>query len=99
MPCPRKEEGHGTTSNADVPPERAPFDTAQARPSRRSHQRLQELHELIARRAYEIFESKGRAFGRDLESWLQAESELLHPVHVDLRNLTKALRFGLRCRA
>ena len=27
--------------------------------------RLQELHELIARRAYEIFESKGRAFGRD----------------------------------
>ncbi len=46
--------------------------------------RLQELHESIARRAYEIFESKGRTCGRDLEDWLQAESEFLHPVHVDV---------------
>ncbi|PYU88980.1 MAG: hypothetical protein DMG25_19385 [Acidobacteria bacterium] len=96
---PKKGGGSWHNRQRRCTPERAPFDTAQARPSRRSHQRLQELHELIARRAYEIFESKGRAFGRDLESWLQAESELLHPVHVDLRNLTKALRFGLRCRA
>src|SRR2546425_8634895 len=46
--------------------------------------RLQELHDSIARRAYEIFESKGRTSGRDLEDWLQAESEFLHPVHVDV---------------
>src|SRR5436309_2194207 len=46
--------------------------------------RLQELHESIARRAYESFESKGRTCGRDLEDWLQAESEFLHPVHVDV---------------
>ena len=46
--------------------------------------RAQELHESIARRAYEIFESKGRTSGRDLEDWLQAESEFLHPVHVDV---------------
>jgi len=46
--------------------------------------RLQELHESIARRAYESFESKGRTGGRDLEDWLQAESEFLHPVHVDV---------------
>jgi HSP20 family protein len=46
--------------------------------------RLQELHESIARRAYEIFESKGRTSGRDLEDWLQAESQFLHPVHVDV---------------
>ena len=46
--------------------------------------RLHKLHESIARRAYEIFESKGRTGGRDLEDWLQAESEFLHPVHVDV---------------
>jgi len=34
------------------------------------------LFDAIARRAYQIFESKGRPFGRDLENWLQAESEL-----------------------
>lgn len=36
----------------------------------------------IARRAYEIFESNGRAFGHDLENWFQAEKEFLHPVPV-----------------
>jgi HSP20 family protein len=41
----------------------------------------------IARRAYELFESNGRAFGRDLENWFQAEKELLHPVPV---NITEA---------
>jgi HSP20 family molecular chaperone IbpA len=30
----------------------------------------------IARRAYDIFEAKGRINGRDLDNWLQAETEL-----------------------
>jgi HSP20 family molecular chaperone IbpA len=30
----------------------------------------------IARRAYDIFEAKGRIKGRDLDNWLQAEAEL-----------------------
>jgi hypothetical protein len=30
----------------------------------------------IARRAYEIYESRGRADGYDVEDWLQAEREL-----------------------
>ena len=38
----------------------------------------------IARRAYEIFEANGRAFGRDLEHWFRAERELLHPVLVNV---------------
>src|SRR2546422_638385 len=53
--------------------------------------RLQELHESIARRAYESFESKGRTCGRDLEDWLQAESEFLHPVHVDVADSDSGL--------
>jgi len=39
----------------------------------------------------EIFESKGRTCGRDLENWLQAESELLHPVHVDVAESDEGL--------
>ncbi len=34
----------------------------------------------LTNRAYQIFEGNGRAFGRDLENWLQAERELLHHV-------------------
>ena len=36
-----------------------------------------EIRDLIARRAYEIYESRGRQDGHDLENWLRAESELL----------------------
>ena len=39
----------------------------------------------LTRRAYEIFEGNGRAFGRDLEDWFRAEKELLHPVLVNVR--------------
>jgi len=33
-------------------------------------------HDGIARRAYELFERRGRQHGRDLEDWLGAELEL-----------------------
>jgi HSP20 family protein len=46
--------------------------------------RIQELFDLVSRRAYEIFDSNGRAIGRDLADWFQAEAELLHPVRLDL---------------
>lgn len=35
-----------------------------------------EMLDAIARRAYHIFEAKGRIKGRDLANWLQAEAEL-----------------------
>lgn len=34
------------------------------------------MFDLIAKRAYEIFESQGQTHGHDLEHWLQAETEL-----------------------
>ena len=46
--------------------------------------RLEEVHNSIARRAFEIFEGKGRWPGRELDDWLLAETELLHPMHVEL---------------
>jgi hypothetical protein len=35
--------------------------------------------DLIARRAFEIYESEGRQDGRELENWLRAEAELRSP--------------------
>jgi HSP20 family protein len=45
---------------------------------------IQDTFNALSRRAYEIFEGNGRAFGRDWEDWFQAEKELLHPVHVSV---------------
>ncbi len=35
-----------------------------------------EVQEKIRRRAYELYEGRGRDDGHDLEDWLQAESEV-----------------------
>jgi hypothetical protein len=36
----------------------------------------EERHEQISRRAYELYERRGRHHGNDLRDWLQAEAEL-----------------------
>ncbi len=46
--------------------------------------RIEKIYDSIGRRAFELFESNGRVFGRDLDDWLKAEAELLHPVHVHI---------------
>jgi HSP20 family protein len=46
--------------------------------------RVQEINDSIARRAYELFESTGRAHGSDREHWLRAESEILHPMPLEI---------------
>lgn len=45
---------------------------------------IQDTFNALSRRAYEIFEGNGRAFGRDLENWFEAEKQLLHPVHMNV---------------
>jgi HSP20 family molecular chaperone IbpA len=42
------------------------------------------LYDSIARRAFELFEGDGQWLGRDLDYWLRAEAELLHPLHMDV---------------
>lgn len=49
------------------------------------------LFDSIARRAYEIFESEGRVQGRDLDYWLQAESELFHPAPMKVSESPEAV--------
>jgi HSP20 family protein len=46
--------------------------------------RIQQTYGEIARRAFEIFDNDGRSFGHDLDHWFRAESELLHPVHLEI---------------
>ena len=36
-----------------------------------------DMHEQIRRRAYELYEQRGRADGYDLDDWLQSESEVM----------------------
>jgi hypothetical protein len=38
---------------------------------------LADLHDVIAQRAREIYETSGRIPGRDVENWCQAEAEIL----------------------
>jgi type II secretory pathway predicted ATPase ExeA/HSP20 family molecular chaperone IbpA len=45
----------------------------------------QEINDLIARRAYELFESTGFTHGHAREDWLRAESEILLNVSVDVK--------------
>jgi HSP20 family protein len=47
-------------------------------------ERADAMFDAIARRAFELFEGDSHTFGRDVENWLQAEEELLHPLHLDL---------------
>ena len=51
---------------------------------------IRELSNSIAHRAFELFNGRGRADGHDLEDWYRAESELLHPVHLDLAESANA---------
>jgi len=43
-----------------------------------------QIYDGIARRAFDIFESRGRPPGHELEDWFRAESELLRPVPVNV---------------
>jgi HSP20 family protein len=53
--------------------------------------RIQEVSNSIARRAFEIFDGRGRGDGHALEDWLRAESEFLHPVHLHITESDDAL--------
>jgi HSP20 family protein len=48
------------------------------------HDYLNELYDKVARRAFSIFEYNGHTHGHDLEDWLEAESEFLNPVPLEL---------------
>ena len=54
-------------------------------------ERMNNLYDRIARRAFEIFDGAGRPHGRDLADWFQAEVEFLHPLHIEVSESPEAL--------
>jgi HSP20 family protein len=62
-------------------PSRPPVKAAK---TESSLERMDLLYDTISRRAFELFEKEGRVDGHHLRHWLEAERELLHPVHMRL---------------
>ena len=54
-------------------------------------ERMNDVYDRIAKRAYEIFDGYGRRNGRDLADWLQAEAEFVHPLHIEVSESPEAL--------
>jgi len=52
---------------------------------------VQAIHNSLARRAYDLFIEDGYSDGHDLDHWLRAESQLLNPVAVELKETNREL--------
>jgi HSP20 family molecular chaperone IbpA len=52
--------------------------------------RMHEIHGLIASRAYELFEKRGRMDGEALNHWLEAEDQLIHSCRHDVKESAEA---------
>jgi HSP20 family molecular chaperone IbpA len=56
--------------------------------------RMKEVSESIAKRAYEFFEQRGREVGRDIDDWLHAEMEVLRPVPIEITEADGELKIS-----
>jgi len=54
-------------------------------------EQLQEINNVIANRAYQLFVSRGCSPGQEFEDWLRAESEILHPIPLDVTDIESQL--------
>lgn len=45
------------------------------------------IYDSVARRAFELFEGNGHWLGHDLDDWFRAESEMLHPLPLEVKEL------------
>ena len=54
-------------------------------------QGMHDVRDSIARRAFEIFASRGERIGLELADWLEAEMELLHPAYITISESPKSL--------
>ena len=53
---------------------------------------MRQTFDTIAQRDFELFDPNGRQPGRDLDDWLRAESEFLHPVNLEVGESESAVR-------
>lgn len=57
--------------------------------------RAEDIHALIARRAYALYEARGHVDGHDKEDWLQGESEVLATLCVGFMELNGDLSVNI----
>jgi HSP20 family molecular chaperone IbpA len=55
--------------------------------------RKNEIQNVIARRAYELFEQHGRTNGHDIDDWIEAKVEVVRAYRHDLKELADAIVF------
>lgn len=65
--------------------------TIACRPGERFLERIADVENRIARRAYELFASSGFTDGHDLEDWLLAESQVLGKMPIEVSDNGKEL--------
>ena len=56
---------------------------------------VNKMHDRIMKRAFELFDGNGHAFGKDLEDWLQAERELVWKPAIELEEKDKEIRLQI----
>jgi HSP20 family molecular chaperone IbpA len=49
-------------------------------------EKIRDVNRSVAHRAFELFQSRKKEHGGDLNDWLHAESELIHSSHVDVED-------------
>jgi HSP20 family protein len=54
-------------------------------------ERFEKIYEEVAKRAFLMFENDG-IFGHDFDNWIKAETELLHPVRVNVTEVDGAVQ-------
>jgi HSP20 family protein len=47
-------------------------------------EQFDKVYHSIARRAFELFKGNGQWAGHELDDWLRAEAEMLHPLHLEM---------------
>ena len=45
---------------------------------------MKSVFDLVARRAYELFDNRGGEHGHDSDDWFRAESEIFHPLTIEM---------------
>jgi len=70
----KKEAAPKKTAPKKASPKKA---TAAKSPKKRTVSAKESVHEMIAKKAYELYEQNGRIDGRDVEHWIEAEKIVL----------------------
>ena len=60
--------------------------------AKRLLERMKEVVEAVSKRAYDLFEQRGREVGHEIEDWLHAEDDLFKAVPIDISEVGDELK-------